>query len=91
MTISAYIPKDVNASKDTVCHSRLDKPVKPMHRLLESPLLCPPLPLVFQVAADRKAMYDVREEIDLPRDIHAEQDVFGFMSLLRRKNLIDFY
>jgi hypothetical protein len=77
--------------RDILGHSGLDKPVKPMHCLMESLLLRPFLPFFFQAAANSEAMHDVRKEIDLPRDIHAEQDIFGLVSLLCRENMIGFY
>lgn len=72
-------------------HSRLNKPVKPMYCLLESLFLRPPLPLLFQVTTNGEAMRNVRKEIDLPWDIHTEQDIFGLASLLSRENVIGLY
>jgi len=62
-----------------------------MHCLLESLLLRPPLPFFFQASANDEVMHDVRKEIDLSRDIHAEQDIFGLASLLSRENMVGFY
>ena len=59
----------------------LDKLIEPRHRLKERLFLGPFLPPLREIAANGKAVLDVREEVQLIRDRELEQDIFCFTAL----------
>jgi len=64
--------------------------IKPRNGLIESLLLCKLLTWFAQVAPNRKAVNNIGVQVDLPRHVLLEENVFGLPALLGRKDLVGF-
>lgn len=72
-------------------HLLLDEAVEPVYSLEEGLLLRPSNALVLQISTNGEAVLNIGEEVDLPRDVHFEQNIFRLSSLLRREDCIGFW
>jgi len=69
----------------------LNKLIKPRDGLIESLFLCELLTWLVQVAPNRETVNGIGVQVDLPRNVHFEENVLRLSALLGRKDLIGFY